>query len=75
MVSVSRITTRGRVTIPKEIREEASLSQGDVVAFEVDGGGLVAYRLADGRDSYSPGLSGTLDEWSSTEDEDAWRDL
>ncbi|WP_420617204.1 AbrB/MazE/SpoVT family DNA-binding domain-containing protein [Candidatus Palauibacter sp.] len=69
------MTTRGRITIPKEVREEANLSRGDLVAFEVEGGSLVAYRVTDGGAGYYHGLSETLDEWSSPEDEDAWRDL
>ena len=34
-MEVARITARGRTTIPKRIREEVGLLEGDVVAFEI----------------------------------------
>ena len=33
MMWLTRVSTRGRVTIPKEIREKLHLEQGDQVAF------------------------------------------
>ena len=35
-MEVARITARGRTTIPKRIREEVGLLEGDVVAFDED---------------------------------------
>lgn len=32
-MALARVSTRGRVTIPKEIREKLQLEQGDRVAF------------------------------------------
>lgn len=36
-VSVSSITTKGQVTIPKEIREALGLREGDKVVFIIEG--------------------------------------
>ena len=36
-VSVSSITTKGQITIPKEIREALDLREGDKVIFTIEG--------------------------------------
>ena len=74
-MEVARITARGQTTIPKRIREGAGLNEGDVIAFEIEDDHIVVRKVAKGRDDYLQGLSATLSEWASPEDEDAWRDL
>ncbi len=71
----AKITSRGRTTIPKRIREAADLDEGDVIAYEVEGDHVVAHKVTPGRDDYALGLSKVLSEWTSPEDEKAWRDL
>jgi len=36
-ISVSRVTSKGQVTIPKEIREALNLSEGDRIVYQTDG--------------------------------------
>lgn len=43
-----RITSKGQVTIPKRIRDEAGLLPGQEVEFELSGGAVTLHR-ADGR--------------------------
>ncbi len=74
-MEVARITARGQTTIPKRIREVAGLHEGDVVAFAIEGDHVIVRKVARGWDDYLQGLSATLSEWASPEDEDAWRDL
>ena len=74
-MEVAKITARGQTTIPKRIREKAGLLEGDVVAFEIEGDHLIVRKVARGMDEYLQGLSATVSEWASPEDEDAWRDL
>ena len=74
-MELSKITTRGQTTIPKSIREAANLNVGDVIAFEIEDDHLVVHKVTPGQDNYLKGLSEVLDEWSSPEDEEAWRDL
>ena len=74
-MELSKITARGQTTIPKTIRDAAGLREGDVLAFEVEGDHLVVRKLAPGQDDYLRGLSTTMNEWTSAEDEAAWRDL
>ena len=71
----AKVTARGQTTIPKSIRKAASLDEGDVTAFEIEGDHLVVRKVTPGRDDYLQGLSEVLSEWVSPEDEEAWRDL
>jgi AbrB family looped-hinge helix DNA binding protein len=36
-MSVSSVTSKGRVTIPKDIREALKISEGDKVVFQAEG--------------------------------------
>ena len=74
-MELARITARGRTTIPKGIREAADLREGDAIAFEVEDDHLRVYKIGPGRDEYLHGLAGTMNEWASPEDEEAWRAL
>ncbi len=74
-MQLSKITTRGQTTIPKSIREAADLHAGDVIAFEIEDDHLVVQKVTPGQDNYLTGLSKVPNEWSSPEDEEAWRDL
>ena len=71
----SRVTTRGQATIPKSIREAAGLYAGDVLSFETDGDRVVVRKVARGIDDRLQDISGTMSEWGSAEDEEAWREL
>ena len=64
-MEVARITARGRTTIPKRIREEVGLLEGDVVAFEIEGDHLIVRKVGTSRDEYLQGLSATASEWAS----------
>ena len=74
-MELAKITARGQTTIPKSIREAANLREGDVIAFEIEGDHLVVRKVVADRDDYLRGLSQTMSEWASPEDENAWRDL
>lgn len=74
-MELAKITARGQTTIPKNIREEANLVEGDVIAFVIEGDHLVVRKVTPGQDDYLQGLSEVLSEWISPEDEEAWRDL
>ena len=74
-MELAKITARGQTTIPKRIREAANLDEGDVIAFDIEGGHLLVHKVTPGQDDYLQGLSEVLSEWISPEDEEAWRDL
>ena len=71
----SKITARGQTTIPKSIREAANLREGDLIAFDLRDDHLVLRKVEFGPDRYLKGVSESMSEWSSPEDEEAWRDL
>ena len=74
-MEIAKITSRGQTTIPKLIREAAALRQGDLIAFELAGDHVVVRKVFPERGDYLHGVSETMDEWATPEDEDAWGDL
>ncbi len=74
-MEIAKITARGQTTIPKRIRDEFGLNDSDVISFEVEDDHLVVRKVTRAQDDYLQGVSATLSEWASPEDEDAWRDL
>ena len=74
-MKIARISARGQTTIPKSIREAAGLYVGDTLAFETDGEQVVVRKVLQGKDDAASDVSGTMSEWASAEDEEAWRDL
>jgi len=71
----SRLSSKGQVTIPVELREAAGLQAGDVVAYELRDEGIYLTRVEPFDVAFHAALSATLDEWSSPEDDEAFRDL
>ncbi len=45
-VSVSSVTTKGQVTIPKEIREALGIREGDKIVFVIEGERAVIRKAA-----------------------------
>jgi AbrB family looped-hinge helix DNA binding protein len=75
----SKLTTKSQATIPEKIREILGLHPGDSVAFEIfelDDNKKVMIRKATPIDvEFARALEGTLSEWLSTNDEDAYSEL
>lgn len=71
----SRISGKGQVTIPKRIRDALGAAPGDIIAYEVKGKVVTLKRLGPFDAAYHSALSRTLDEWTTPEDEEAFRDL
>jgi len=40
-MEISRITTKGQITLPAVMRKQAGLAQGDMVSFSVTGQGIL----------------------------------
>jgi len=76
-VSVSSITSKGQVTIPKEIREALGLREGDRIVFAIEGERAVIRKVSDEKLSeilvrQKPWVEGSLafqkrlrEEWGS----------
>ena len=75
-VVTSKLTTKSQATIPKEIRAVLGLIPGDSVVFEVGENNKVVIRRATLVDfEFAAALEGTLSEWLSKNDEEAYFDL
>jgi AbrB family looped-hinge helix DNA binding protein len=72
----SRLTSKYQATIPKPIREHLHLEKGDEVFYELLPDNTVIVRKPSALDlEYLKGVSNTLNEWESDEDEQAYKDL
>ena len=72
----SKLSSKGQVTIPKEVRETLGLMPGDFVFYEISEKREVTLRRVEPYDSaFHLAVSETLEEWGSAEDDDAFRDL
>lgn len=75
MTSVSRLTSKFQATIPAAVRAVLGIKQGDAIAFEVENG-LVRLTRASPRDiAFAHAVEGTLSEWDSAADNEAYRGL
>ncbi len=74
-MKTSRLSSKGQVTIPIEVRHAIGLEPGDLVGYEVKDGIVTLQRAEPFDDAFHAALSKTLTEWSSPEDEKAFRDL
>lgn len=70
---VSRPSSKGQVTIPRNIREILGLQPGDLVSDEVHDGVVTLKRVESFDAAFHAALSETLDEWSMPQDEEAFR--
>jgi AbrB family looped-hinge helix DNA binding protein len=72
---VSKLSSKGRVTIPKQVRERLGVQPGDLISYEMEGD-VVTIRRSEPFDvAFHSAASVTLDEWTTKEDEEAFRDL
>ena len=74
-MKVARMSARGRTTIPRSIREAAGIYVGDMLAFEVCGEQVVVRKASRDTDGATRDVFEIMSEWTSSEDEEAWRDL
>jgi antitoxin PrlF len=74
-MQLSRLSAKGQVTVPKEVRDFLELKPGDIIAYEVQNGTVILRRAEPFDAAFHKALSATLDEWATPEDEEAFRDL
>jgi len=74
--AVAKVTAKGQTTIPKEVREALKIGPGDLIVWEVAPDRKAVVRPAQPWDlEYLRAVEGTLSEWTSPADEEAYRDL
>jgi AbrB family looped-hinge helix DNA binding protein len=73
---ISRLTTKGQITIPKAVRAALDLRDGDLVSFALEDDRAILRKIAQQPEAPVASTVGTdLTEWASPADEDAYRDL
>jgi len=75
MEHVSKLSSKGQITIPVELRKAIGIEPGDILSYELQGKS-VKLKKADPFDrGYHAAVAETLGEWNSPEDEEAFNDL
>ncbi len=74
-MDVVKVTAKGQMTIPKKVREALGIRAGDLLRLETEDGQVMLSRLPDTEFRELAALEGTLEEWLSEADEDAYGDL
>lgn len=75
MQQLSKLTSKFQATIPLAVRRKLGLKPGDAVVFEIEND-VITVRRATALDwEYAKSLEGTLTEWLSKEDDEAYRGL
>lgn len=76
MPAIAKITAKGQTTIPKQVRAALHVAPGDLIVWEILPDGTASVRRMQPMDlEYLRAIEGTLSEWSSPADEEAYRDL
>ena len=75
MQRVSKLSTKGQVTIPADLRKAIGIEPGDIVAYELQGKSVKLKRVEPFDAAYHAAVAETLEEWNSPEDEEAFNDL
>lgn len=76
MPAIAKITSKGQTTIPADIRTALRVGPGDLLLWEVAEEGVARVRRVQPLDlDYLEAVQGTLSEWASPNDEEAYRDL
>jgi len=75
MLQTSRLTTKYQATVPTSVRKLLQLKAGDLVGFEIEGNEVRLRRATPLDVAFTEALEGTLTEWSSEQDDQAFKDL
>ena len=76
MATIAKVTVKGQTTIPQEVRAALHIKAGDLLLWETSDEGVAKVRRVQPLDlAYLRAVEGTLGEWSSNEDEEAYGGL
>lgn len=73
--ATSKLTSKYQATIPGVVREALDLHAGDAIAFEIEDGEIRLRKARPMDLAFTHALEGTLSEWESEADEEAYREL
>ncbi|TWA69414.1 AbrB family looped-hinge helix DNA binding protein [Azospirillum brasilense] len=72
---ISRLAADNRALIPQDVRDALGLKEGDPILFSVKDGQAVIRKAPIVDTAYLKALEGSLSEWASPEDDEAFDDL
>lgn len=76
MLAVAKITAKGQTTIPQDVRLALHVVPGDLITWSVDVHGTATVRRVQPLDiDYLRAVEGTLSEWNTSADQEAYGDL
>ena len=73
--ATSKLTTKYQATIPEPVRKLLHLGSGDVIAFDIEEDGIHVRKARPVDLLFAKAIEGTMNEWESAADEEAYRDL
>jgi len=73
--ATSKLTKKYQATIPEPVRRILHLEAGDTIAFDIDDNAVHIRKARPVDLAFAQSLEGTLNEWKSAADEEAYRDL
>ncbi len=71
----SRLSSKGQVTLPKEVRKALGIEKGDLISYEVQDKVVILKKVEPFDLAFHGAVAETLEEWDSPEDEEAFGDL
>ncbi len=76
MPQLAKLSSKGQVTIPIEVRKSLHLNTGDTLLWDIQLNGQIVVRKVEPVDvAYLSALNGSLSEWNSPEDDEAFNAL
>ena len=76
MQASSQLIQHNQTIIPEPVLEALKLREGDTIIFEIDQTGVHLRKAPSNENNdFTAALQGTLNEWSSAADEEAYADL
>ena len=73
--TTSKLTKKYQATIPEPVRRLLHLEAGDAIAFDINEDDVHLRKARSVDLAFTHSLEGTLTEWTSSADEEAYRDL
>lgn len=74
-IPTSKLTKKYQATIPEPVRSKLGLAAGDLIAFNIDHEVITVRKASPVDLLFAQSLEGTLTEWNSQADEDAYKSL
>ena len=74
-MNISKLSIKGQITIPLNIRKAMDIGPGDLIAYELQGKTVKLKKIEAFDAAYHAAIAETLEEWNSPEDEEAFNDL